>query len=62
MTTSRERVIRTLNHEPVDRTPRDLWASPSTETSRGDELDEMVGLAEKGIRELMKLQEEALNA
>lgn len=42
MTTSRERVIRTLNHEPTDRVPRQLWASAATELLRGDELAEMV--------------------
>ena len=36
--TSRDRVIRTLNHEPVDRAPRDLWTVPGIEMSRGDEL------------------------
>jgi uroporphyrinogen decarboxylase len=41
MMTSRDRVIRTLNHEPVDRTPRDLWPSPALERLRGDELAEM---------------------
>lgn len=41
MMTSRERVIRALNHEPVDRAPRDLWASAATELQRGDELAEM---------------------
>jgi len=41
MITSRDRVIRTLHHEPVDRAPRDLWATPAVETLRGDELSEM---------------------
>lgn len=41
MMTSRDRVIRTLSHEPIDRAPRDLWASPAVETQRGDELAEM---------------------
>jgi len=39
--TSRELVIRTLNHEPVGRAPRDLWPSSAVETSRADELAEM---------------------
>jgi len=41
MITSRDRVIRTLNHEAVDRVPRDLWASHATRLLRGDELAEM---------------------
>ena len=41
MTTSRERVIAALNHEPVDRAPRDLWTLPGTRMSRGDEVREM---------------------
>jgi hypothetical protein len=41
MMTSRDRVIRALCHEPIDRAPRDLWASPATEMLRGDELAEM---------------------
>jgi hypothetical protein len=40
-TTSRTRVIRTLNHEAVDRAPRDLWIAPAVELSRGDEVAEM---------------------
>jgi uroporphyrinogen decarboxylase len=39
--TSRELVIRTLNHEPVDRVPRDLWPSPGVEMCRGEELAEV---------------------
>jgi len=39
--TSRELVIRTLNHESVEHAPRDLWPSPAVETSRADELAEM---------------------
>ncbi len=39
--TSRDLVIRTLNHEPVDRVPRDLWCSPEVEISRADELAEI---------------------
>jgi hypothetical protein len=41
MTTSRDRVIRTLNHEPVDRAPRDLWIAPGTESLHGDEAAEL---------------------
>jgi hypothetical protein len=40
-TTSRDLVIRTLNHQPVDRAPRDLWASPAVETTRSEELAEV---------------------
>ncbi|MEE8452513.1 MAG: uroporphyrinogen decarboxylase family protein [Thermoguttaceae bacterium] len=39
--TSRELVIRTLNHEPVDRIPRDLWVRSAIKRSRPDELAEM---------------------
>jgi len=39
--TSRDRVIRTLNHQPVDRVPRDLWTVPGIEMSRADELAEI---------------------
>jgi uroporphyrinogen decarboxylase len=42
MTTSRERVVRTLNHLPVDRAPRDLWVQPGLERTRGDELAELL--------------------
>jgi hypothetical protein len=41
MMTSRERVIKTLSHEPVDRAPRDLWTLAGIEKTRGDELAEM---------------------
>lgn len=34
---SRERVERTLNHQPVDRAPRDLWALPGVTVQRKDE-------------------------
>lgn len=36
--TPRERVRRTLDHLPVDRAPRDLWALPGVTTRRRDEL------------------------
>jgi hypothetical protein len=39
--TSRELVIKTLNHEPVPRVPRDLWVSAAEDSSRADELAEM---------------------
>jgi uroporphyrinogen decarboxylase len=39
--TSRELVLRTLNHEPVDRAPRDLWYGPGVETLRADEVAEI---------------------
>jgi len=41
MTTSRDRVIHALHHEPIDRAPRDLWATPALESLRADELAEM---------------------
>lgn len=42
MMTSRERVIRTLVHEGVDRIPRDLWVMPAVERDRPDEVAEML--------------------
>ena len=39
--TSRELVIKTLNHEAVPRVPRDLWLPAGDESSRADELAEM---------------------
>ena len=39
--TSRDRVIKTLNHEPVDVIPRDLWTAPGIQMLRQDELAEM---------------------
>jgi len=42
MITSRDRVIRTLNHQPADLVPRDLWVSPATEMLRGDEVRELL--------------------
>ena len=41
MITSRDRVLRTLCHQSVDRVPRDLWTVPATEMLREDELAEM---------------------
>jgi uroporphyrinogen decarboxylase len=41
MMTSRDRVIRTLHHQTVDRTPRDLWVAPAVEMLREDEVAEM---------------------
>lgn len=37
--TSRERTIRALSHEPVDRLPRDLWTVPYMQMYRNDELE-----------------------
>ncbi|MCC7491559.1 MAG: hypothetical protein IT204_04390 [Fimbriimonadaceae bacterium] len=37
MITSRERVRRTLNHQAVDRAPRDLWARPGVYVRRSEE-------------------------
>ena len=39
---SRERVIKTLNHQPVDRAPRDLWTTPHTYMFRRAELDRLL--------------------
>lgn len=39
--TSRELVVKTLNHQRVPRVPRDLWVPPGEESSRADELGEM---------------------
>lgn len=39
--TSRDLVVSTLNHEPVERVPRDLWCSPPVETLREDEAAEI---------------------
>ena len=39
--TSRDLVIRTLNHEPVERVPRDLWVSPEVADDRAEELAEI---------------------
>ena len=38
---SRDRVIRTLNHQSVDRVPRDLWLLPGMESGRTDDVAEM---------------------
>lgn len=40
--TSRELVVKTLNHESVPRVARDLWISPEVEASRADEVAEML--------------------
>lgn len=40
--TSRDRVIRTLNHQPVDQAPRDLWVAPGAERLLADELAELL--------------------
>jgi hypothetical protein len=39
--TSRELVIKTLNHHSVPRTPRDLWISAGFDSARSDDLAEM---------------------
>jgi len=41
VTTSRDRVIYTLNHEAVDRAPRDLWVTPVMETLHSDQVAEL---------------------
>jgi len=38
---SRDRVIRTLNHRPIDRAARDLWLAPGVETARADDVAEI---------------------
>ncbi len=40
--TSRERVIRTLRHLPVDRAPRELWALPGVLNDKRSEYDEVL--------------------
>ncbi|MFZ5828564.1 MAG: uroporphyrinogen decarboxylase family protein [Planctomycetota bacterium] len=39
--TSRELVIRTLNHQPVPRVPRDVWVLPATESAQRDDVEEI---------------------
>ena len=39
--TSRELVIKTLNHEPVPRVARDLWSPLGADWPRADDLAEM---------------------
>lgn len=39
--TSRELVVKTLNHEPVPRVPRDLWIPTGVESLHADEVTEM---------------------
>ncbi len=38
---SRDRVIRTLNHQSIDRAPRDLWLLPGMESDRPDDVAEI---------------------
>jgi len=38
---SRDLVINTLNHEPADRVPRDLWLMPDVEATRPDDVAEI---------------------
>jgi len=42
--TSRERVVRTLNFQPVDRPPRDLWTLPGVRHNRQHEIDHVLAL------------------
>lgn len=42
MMTSRDRVMRALSHEAVDRVPRDLWVAPATAAFRPDEVAELL--------------------
>ena len=39
--TSRELVVKTLNHQPVARTPRDVWLTPPLEAQRPDDVAEI---------------------
>ncbi|NUQ63317.1 MAG: hypothetical protein HUU20_12630 [Pirellulales bacterium] len=39
--TSRDRVVLTLNHQPVDRIARDLWVSTEMELCHADEVEEL---------------------
>jgi len=47
---SRERVIRTLNHEPVDRAPRELWALSGVLVSRKDEVERLLDRFPEDVR------------
>ena len=47
--TPRERVIKTLKHEPVDRAPRQIWAIPGIVMLRYDELEKMRSLYPEDI-------------
>lgn len=40
--TSRERVYKTLNHEPVDRPARDLWALPGVMMFKQDDYNDVI--------------------
>jgi hypothetical protein len=42
MITSRDRVIKALTHQPIDRAPRDLWIARRTELLAGDDVVEML--------------------
>ncbi|MFH1675547.1 MAG: hypothetical protein ABIC40_00885, partial [bacterium] len=42
--TRRERVLKTLSHEPVDRVPRDIWALPGIKMRRADEYEKLLKL------------------
>jgi hypothetical protein len=39
--TPRQRVLRTLNHQPLDRAPRDLWLLPGLEVDRAEDIAEI---------------------
>lgn len=39
--TSRDRVILSLNHQAVDRIPRDLWVAPEVASQQADEVEEL---------------------
>jgi uroporphyrinogen decarboxylase len=39
--TSRDLVLSSLNHQPIDRTPRDLWYVPGVESSHADDIAEI---------------------
>ena len=41
MTTSRERVIRSLCHQPIDRAPRDLWVAAGVEKDCSEDVAEI---------------------
>ena len=39
--TPRELVVKTLNHDPIPRVPRDLWIDPEVESASADEVAEI---------------------
>lgn len=48
--TSRELVVKTLNHQPVPRVPRDLWVSAGNDSSRTDGSSRTDELSEINVR------------